>query len=115
MHLCMPMQSDVSKSINCFTTKHNVPFCFLEHFVGAKETECKDSITGVSYHSGESWNRNDCVHCICFEGETSCMTSVCAKPICEQPIKRNGVCCPVCSEDEQGTCRKYFTPNIDTN
>ncbi|CAB3994272.1 Cysteine-rich motor neuron 1, partial [Paramuricea clavata] len=69
-----------------------------EIIVDGGDTRCKDSETELWYHSGESWDRYNCTKCVCFEGEISCMASVCSKPLCPNPIKKDGVCCPVCSE-----------------
>ena len=68
-----------------------------------ENTKCKDVETELWYHSGESWDKKNCTKCVCFEGEISCMASVCAKPLCPNPVKRDGICCPVCPEEyEQG-------------
>lgn len=60
---------------------------------------CEDSEKDLWYFSGESWNKDNCTKCVCFEGEISCMTSVCSKPLCPDSITKAGVCCPVCSEE----------------
>ena len=64
-----------------------------------ENTKCKDVETELWYHSGESWDRKNCTRCVCFEGEISCMASVCAKPLCPNPVKTDGICCPVCPEE----------------
>jgi hypothetical protein len=67
--------------------------------VDDEDTKCKDLETELWYHSGESWDRKNCTKCVCFEGEISCMASVCARSLCANPIKKDGVCCPVCPEE----------------
>lgn len=68
----------------------------LEILAENENTRCKDSETKQWYHSGESWDVKNCRKCVCFEGEISCTASVCSKPLCPNPLKMDGECCPVC-------------------
>ncbi len=90
---------EINKPLFIYAVSVNI----LDIIMDGEETKCKDSETELWYYSGESWNRKNCTKCVCFEGEISCMASVCSKPLCPNPVKKDGVCCPVCSDEyEQG-------------
>ena len=44
------------------------------------------------------WKENDCLHCICMNGERKCfnLQAKCPKIKCSQPILKKGHCCPYC-------------------
>ena len=72
----------------------------LEKTVRTTESRCKDTTTRLFYDSGEHWKSDICVECICFDGEITCMRSLCSIPYCENPVKKDGECCPTCPESE---------------
>ena len=54
------------------------------------------SSKGVFYNNTHEWYENDCTHCECINGKISCKVQMCSPIHCEQMIRIEGQCCPVC-------------------
>ena len=62
------------------------------------ETSCFDE-AGIYYDNGAEWNIDDCTFCSCIEGEIMCAVADCAMPNCDNPIYKEGQCCPTCPDE----------------
>ena len=53
---------------------------------------------GKLYKTNDTWieDNDPCIECKCVNGKKVCLTESCAPQPCENPIKKNGVCCPFC-------------------
>lgn len=75
--------------------------------------QCANPLTGEVYKEGEIWSLSECAHCLCGEFQTgNCSVIRCSKPLCDDPFKIKGKCCPVCPQDYARVCHfegvKYF-------
>ncbi len=61
--------------------------------------ECRAS-NGDLRRTGNQWNEDDCTECKCLNGKKSCIAVSCARPKCENPIKKPDICCPVCENPQ---------------
>lgn len=63
------------------------------------------------YADGDYWEPQPCEFCSCELGFKACYSPLCAIP-CENPIHREGVCCPTCP-DVTCKCRFYLPYKYD--
>jgi len=72
---------------------------FTERYVGfyiADPSSPKTcSVSDTTYHEGEDWHEDACTHCQCSFGQKVCTQQVCSIS-CVNPVKKPGVCCPIC-------------------
>jgi len=54
------------------------------------------SVGNITYHEGEDWHEDVCTRCQCSIGQKVCTQQVCSIS-CVNPVKKPGVCCPICS------------------
>ncbi|XP_018121404.1 peroxidasin isoform X2 [Xenopus laevis] len=62
-------------------------------------TDCTDE-TGESHSTKEKWNKDACTKCECNNGHITCFVESCPPINCLWPLKMEGVCCPVCTDDK---------------
>lgn len=58
--------------------------------------KCHDSPSNTIHGEGETWEPNDCTVCVCRNGTSECLATVCRHPDCKEPLYIKGQCCPVC-------------------
>jgi cysteine-rich motor neuron 1 protein len=58
---------------------------------------CLDRNNNKRAH-GSIWKENDCLSCICVNGESKCINEQCPKLNCFNKIYKKGNCCPYCLE-----------------
>ncbi|XP_033632491.1 cysteine-rich motor neuron 1 protein-like [Asterias rubens] len=59
---------------------------------------------GVTYSDGETWNLDQCIHCMCENGRTGCVVPDCPDTSCSNSVILPGECCPRCpNETPRGT------------
>ena len=61
------------------------------------EEGCYDE-TESYYSNGAEWSMDDCTFCSCEQGEIYCAIIDCAPANCDNPIYKEGECCPICPE-----------------
>jgi len=70
---------------------------------------CTDSCRnplGEIFKTNETWKENDdCIECKCVNGKKYCLTESCEPNLCSNPIKKEGICCKTCKEEENGKLR----------
>ena len=79
----------------------NIQTWVLDIIGDGANVKCNDQETEQWYHSGESWDRDNCTKCVCFEGEISCSALVCTNQKCSNPIVEEKNCCPVCLDKQE--------------
>ena len=62
------------------------------------EEGCYDE-TETYFNHGEEWKADDCTFCFCEQGDVICAIVDCAQPNCENPIYKEGECCPICPDE----------------
>ncbi|BFF97366.1 mucin-5AC [Drosophila madeirensis] len=72
------------------------------------ESESEQLLNCLTYNDelkmkGDIWMENDgCTRCECDQqSERSCKSIQCLEPDCENPVQKEGVCCPVCPSEEE--------------
>ncbi|CAH3147100.1 unnamed protein product [Pocillopora meandrina] len=60
------------------------------------KAKCHDSPSNKLYGEDETWEPNDCTVCVCRNGTSECLATVCRHPDCKDPFYIRGQCCPVC-------------------
>ncbi|XP_048588426.1 uncharacterized protein LOC5502690 isoform X2 [Nematostella vectensis] len=71
-------------------------------FVSIKKDQpvCQDVKSGELYVIGQSWKPDDCSTCFCKKnGKVECAHQMCGYPVCANPIKETGHCCPICRDE----------------
>lgn len=63
-------------------------------------TQCYDKENERVYANGELWKRDPCTSCSCDNGVAICAVQDCALPMCENPVLKEGSCCPTCEEEQ---------------
>ena len=64
--------------------------------------ECLSSL-GKIHKQNEIWTEDeDCTECKCINGKKLCTVESCKPAACKNPIKRPGVCCKICEEENNG-------------
>ncbi|KAL3253127.1 hypothetical protein MRX96_054696 [Rhipicephalus microplus] len=53
--------------------------------------------SGLRFNNGERWKEDDCTWCECISGKAKCEAQMCQTK-CANPVKKPGVCCPVCEK-----------------
>jgi len=81
-----------------------------------EEEGCYDE-TETYYSNGEEWKSDDCTFCSCEQGEIYCAVIDCAPANCDNPIYKEGECCPTCPDetscfDEAGV---YYSNGAEWN
>ncbi|XP_022082453.1 zonadhesin-like [Acanthaster planci] len=61
------------------------------------EQDCTTD-SGLTYQHRSRWYTN-CGYCTCLNGATSCVEELCPPLYCENQVKPDGACCPVCVDD----------------
>ncbi len=57
---------------------------------------CFDKFDQKKAH-GTTWKENDCLHCVCVNGERKCFEETCKQIVkCTRQIFKKGQCCPYC-------------------
>ncbi|XP_038047472.1 cysteine-rich motor neuron 1 protein-like [Patiria miniata] len=67
---------------------------------------------GVVYADGETWNLDQCIHCMCDKGKTGCVVPDCPNTSCSNSVIMPGECCPRCPND---TPKHTEKPAVDNN
>ncbi|XP_032877568.1 peroxidasin homolog isoform X1 [Amblyraja radiata] len=51
--------------------------------------------------NNEKWKEDSCTTCICKEGQLTCFVETCPPASCSNPVKMEGMCCPVCTRQDE--------------
>ncbi|XP_073530329.1 peroxidasin homolog isoform X1 [Phyllobates terribilis] len=65
-------------------------------------TDCTEE-TGRTRTTNERWNKDSCTKCECKNGSVTCFVESCPTASCLSPVKKEGTCCPVCTDTAQST------------
>ncbi|XP_022212786.2 spore coat protein SP96 [Drosophila obscura] len=95
-----PIRYYPNACIECHTCSICLSICLMN--------ESEQLLNCLTYNEepkmkGDIWMENDgCTTCECDQqSERSCKAIQCLEPDCENPIKREGDCCPVCPSKEE--------------
>ena len=101
----LQIRERVNLFITAFMLSRNFYFLFF-NFDFKETPQCANPLTGEVYKEGEIWSLSECAHCLCGEFQTgNCSVIRCSKPLCDDPFKIKGKCCPVCPQDyARGWC-----------
>lgn len=53
--------------------------------------------------NNEKWKEDSCTTCICKEGQLTCFVETCPPASCSNPVKMEGMCCPVCTRQDENS------------
>ncbi|XP_069584102.1 peroxidasin homolog isoform X1 [Ranitomeya imitator] len=65
-------------------------------------TDCTEE-TGRTRTTNERWNKDSCTKCECKNGSITCFVESCTPAPCLSPVRKEGTCCPVCTDTTQST------------
>ncbi|XP_021071685.1 extracellular matrix protein 2 isoform X2 [Mus pahari] len=63
-------------------------------------------VKGMIMYNKAVWSPEPCTICLCSNGRVLCDETECHPKACRYTIKREGECCPICSDAEQDSINK---------
>ncbi|OWF42735.1 protein kinase C-binding protein NELL1-like [Mizuhopecten yessoensis] len=98
---CAQYQALEQQVKNMYSLYQNLSLKLLraeEKIFGLEQCECLKSCSqnGTLRKEGEVWQLDQCTVCRCANGTVECQKVDCPPVRCENPIYRDGECCPIC-------------------